>query len=78
MQNNLFKQPNPLIHERSEETLTNIQSMLARIQVLHIDRQQGDKALSSRGFCPANELYIRLLLLVKDAIEHEIKKQKKN
>ncbi len=76
----LFHQRNPLIDECSSDTLANIQAMLGRIQVLKIEQQ----AVEHKNTChnlfysasgeagPAEALYIRLLELVKEAVEHEI------
>jgi hypothetical protein len=73
--------PNPLIDQCSTETLVNVQAMLSRIQAMQIDllRQERLGSLathtpSTSNQCLGNEFYVRLLLLVQDAIEHEIEK----
>ncbi|MGH1439414.1 MAG: hypothetical protein ACRBBR_04810 [Cellvibrionaceae bacterium] len=81
MSDPLFEQANPLIDECSAETLANVQSMLARIQILKIDKTKTLSAFNEQRHhrhydspCPANELYTRLLLLVRDALDYEINK----
>lgn len=77
-----FKQTNPLIDECSAETLANVQAMLARIQILRIDNRAQQKntqfPTKKQGInstpCPGNELYGRLLMLVKEAIDYEIER----
>lgn len=73
----LLKQPNPLIDSSSAETLANVQAMLARIQILRVERpgqqsQTDNNNTTSIHNCPGNELYSRLLLLVREAIDHEL------
>lgn len=82
MNDSLFNQPNPLIDECSAETLVNIQAMLARIQILQIDRRKDTRlmdehfrnSINPQSPCPGNELYKRLLILVREALDYEIDK----
>lgn len=81
MNDPLFEQANPLIDECSAETLANVQSMLARIQILKIDKTNAPSPFNEQRHrnrhdspCPATELYTRLLLLVRNALDHEINK----
>jgi len=77
MNDPLLEQANPLIDECSTETLANAQSMLARIQILKIDKTNALSPFNEQRHdspCPASELYTRLLLLVRNALDHEINK----
>ncbi|MGH1486050.1 MAG: hypothetical protein ACRBCI_07495 [Cellvibrionaceae bacterium] len=62
---------NPLIDKNPVDTLANIQSMLARIQTF-IAETSTDNNLPAPP--SGNELYIRLLVMINEAIHYEIER----
>ena len=66
---------NPLIDNNPVDTLANIQSMLARIQTF-IAKASTDNGLtpSFPSPSPGNQRYIRLMVMINEAIHYEIKR----
>ena len=66
---NIINKHNPLIDKHTLHTLKNIKSMIVQIQEFakkYFDRK------SCQPQCPATELYVRLLMMLNEAIEYEI------
>ena len=59
---------NPLIDKHTVQTLKNIQAMVTQIQAF-AKKHFNPKRCQPQ--CPATELYVRLLMMLNEAIEHE-------
>ena len=64
-------QNNPLIDKSPADTLANIQSMLARIKTLAAECECENTGMYT---CTGNELYLRLFIMINDAIDYEIER----